>query len=434
MSASVSFATMLLFGAPAAILVTMVGGLAFTGMTEISARRSGRKRAPFIQRALFNPAASGIAMAIAASFYAAYATTFSIITLVPNIGVLLVTAIIIEFINAAIVIGVVSIQSNQSPLSVWQQNVSWAIPINILGMVIGGSGLAVGYLIAGVLGLAVYFLPIALTIYAFRLYVSQTKAQMARLEEIVATRTEELQQANKELQRLDQVKTTFFSVINHEMRTPLSSIMGFTEILLDRGDLTDSQEKMIHMIFKSGNNILELVNSILDIARLEDGNLQVLPETMTLEPVIRKATAILEPSAAEKQIDIAVQIEPDLPQIQGDANRIQQIMLNLLSNAIKYTPEQGEVMIDVQSAMTSPAVAVCVADTGIGIPEEQLPHIFDRFSRVERVEIQGIQGTGLGLSITKGLVEAHGGEISVESEVGKGTCFTFTLPTLPELI
>jgi signal transduction histidine kinase len=344
---------------------------------------------------------------------------------------MILAAVLYELVNAGLVVGVISILTAQPALRVWRQNVSWAMPMNVLSMVIGGGGLAIGYQIAGVLGVSVFFLPLVLTIYAYRLYVAQTKGQMAHLEEIIAARTQDLQKANQELKRLDQVKTDFFSVINHEMRTPLTAIVGYTELLLARGRLPAGQEHMVQTIKNNSQRLLDLVNNILDISRLEEGKLVVVPEAMQLAPAVKHALAVVQPLADSKHISIGLDIPPGLPDVWADPIRVHQILVNLLNNAIKYTPDTGAIHITAHQNALPDKVEVSVSDTGIGIPAEHLSHIFERFSRIERPEIQHTIGTGLGLSIVKGLVEAHAGQIEVHSEEGRGTCFTFTLPVAP---
>jgi signal transduction histidine kinase len=280
--------------------------------------------------------------------------------------------------------------------------------------------------------LAVFFLPLVLTAYAFRLYVGQTKAHMARLEEIVAKRTQDLETANEELTRLDQVKSSAFSMINHEMRTPLTAIIGYIDLLLARDSLTADQEHMLRTIRNNSHRLLDLVNNILDISRIEDGKLTLVRRGMGVLPAVSQAMDVIKPMAERKHIGISVDVSPEIPEVWGDPKRVHQILVNLLSNAVKYTPDTGTVTISARQDETSEMVEISVSDTGIGIPPDLLPDIFDRFSRVERPEIQHIVGTGLGLSVAKGLVETHGGEIWVESEEGLGTCFTFTLPIAAE--
>ena len=361
MSSAVTFAALLLFGPLAASLVAIIGGLVITFVTEFS---SPRQKTPFYQRALFNMAALGVAIFVAGCVYILAGGTIGEVARRSNILPILLAAITAEFSNANLIIGAVAIQTRRSVYQIWKQNVSWAVPINILTMIVGGGGLAIGYQIAGLLGLGVFFLPIALTIYAFRLYVGQTRAQMNRLEEIIAERTEALQNANEELKRLDQVKTGFFSMINHEMRNPLSSIMGYTEILQIQGSLTETQERMLGEIEDSCDTLLGLVNDILDISRIEDGQLNVLPEPMQMRSAIDEALATLKPMIEKKCIKTTIHASSALPAANADPRRVGQILLNLLSNAIKYTPEAGQVTITIRSDKDNQIIETSIADTG----------------------------------------------------------------------
>jgi signal transduction histidine kinase len=316
---------------------------------------------------------------------------------------MVLAAISFELVNAGLVVGVVSLQTRQPALKIWRHNVSWIAPMNVLSMVVGGGGLALGYEIAGILGVGVFFLPLAFTIYATRLYVGQTKGQMDRLEEIVAERTEDLQKANEEMKRLDRVKNHFFSVINHEMRTPLTAITGYTELLLVRTSLSPEQAKMLSTIKSNSQRLMDLVNNFLDISRLEEGKLTVMPEVMGILPAVKQALAVIHPMAEAKHISISVDVVPATPDVWGDPQRVNQILVNLLGNAVKFTPDTGTVTISAQRSETTDDVLVGVTDTGVGIPAEQLPYVFERFNRLERAEIQQTIGTGLGLSIVKGL-------------------------------
>jgi signal transduction histidine kinase len=350
------------------------------------------------------------------------------IALASNVLPLIVAAVVAEFVNAAVILGAVSLQTGMPVHRLWLQNFSWAVPISILGMAVGGGGLALGYQIAGLLGALVFFLPIALTVYAFRLYVVQTKAQMDHLEEIIAERTEDLQRANKELRQLDRLKTSFFAVINHELRSPLTAIIGYTELLLSHGPLLPDQLEMLTKTKENGRRLLDLANNLLDISRIEDGKLVIAPEALDIMDAVRRAMDVIQPLADQKHIDVIIG-EPDIvPQVYADPRRVDQILVNLLSNAIKYTPDTGSVVVTAQCNGDGNMATISVADNGIGIPAGLLDLVFDRFVRAERADLSDTMGTGLGLSIAKGLVEAHGGEIWVDSVERYGTVFTFTLP------
>jgi signal transduction histidine kinase len=435
-SSACVFATLLLFGPLPAALAAMVGGLVATLVAESRRRRDKTETAPHAfpvpQRSLFNMAANGLAAPVAGAVYLAAGGTIGMVTLLGNLLPMVLAAAAYEAVNAGLVVAGISLWSGNPALQIWRQNLSWLAPMNILSMVIGGAALAIGYQVADLLGLAAFFLPLVLTTYAYRLYVGQTKAQMARLEEIVAERTQDLEKANEELKRLDQVKTSAFSVINHEMRTPLTAIIGYIDLMLARDPLTSDQKHMLSTIRNNSNRLLDLVNNILDISRIEDGKLTLVRGDIGILPIVTQALEVVKPLAHKKHIAISVDMAPEIPHVWGDPKRVHQILVNLLSNAVKYTPDTGSVDLEVNYEKTADMVEISVRDTGIGIPADLLPSVFDRFSRVERPEIQQTVGTGLGLSIAKGLVEAHGGEIWVDSEEGRGTCFTFTLPIAAE--
>ncbi len=433
MSSACVFATLLLLGSLPATLAAMAGGLITTLVTDRRDRRQAKPITfPVLQRAPFNMAAFGLAAPVAGGIYLWSGGRIGEVAALSNLLPMALAAVSYELVNAGLVIGVISLRTSRPAFQMWKQNVSWITPMNILSMVVGGGGLAVGYQIAGILGAGVFFLPLVLTFYAYRLYVAETKAQMARLEEIIAERTEDLQKANEELHRLDQVKTNFFSVINHEMRTPLTAILGYTELMLARTRLSSDQGRMLDTIKHNSQRLLDLVNNILDVSRLEEGKLVVMPEIMRVLPVARQAVAVVRPMAETKHISLKVEISAEIPEVWGDPKRVSQILVNLLSNAVKYTPDTGSVTVATRVSKTTDEVLIGVTDTGIGIPADQLPYVFDRFSRVECAETRHTVGTGLGLSIAKGLVEAHGGEIWVESDEGHGACFAFTLPMVKQ--
>jgi signal transduction histidine kinase len=174
-----------------------------------------------------------------------------------------------------------------------------------------------------------------------------------------------------------------------------------------------------------------LTNNLLDISKLEDSKLEVHPEVIEVSELLHRALVVVTPMAERKSISIIAKGYDTVPRLHGDPKRVKQILVNLLSNAVKYTPDTGKVVIQVHHEAESEVAEISVSDTGMGIPDDLLPHLFDRFTRAKKVDKSQIMGTGLGLAITKGLVEAHGGRIWVESEEGEGSTFTFTLP-LPQ--
>jgi signal transduction histidine kinase len=221
-------------------------------------------------------------------------------------------------------------------------------------------------------------------------------------------------------------QSDLLSEVVHELRTPLTSIRGYSKMLL----LTEGidQEKKLEFaetIHREAVRLGQMINDFLDLARLESGRTYIAQEPINMSEVISETLAILQPQAAERQVSIALQVPETLPTIIGDADRLKQVMVNLVSNAVKYNHEGGRVDIEVK--VGEDELSIAVRDTGRGIAEEDLPHIFEKFYRVDDPE-QQTKGTGLGLSITKHIVEVHEGTISVQSVWGQGSTFSFTLP------
>jgi signal transduction histidine kinase len=429
MSSAVSFAALLLFGPLPAVLVAMIGSILTTFVTEVASRRQGRPRASLLRRVFFNTAALGLPVVIAGWVYVLLNGRVGEVAQWSNLLPMAFTAVTIELLNAALVVVAVSLQTAQPAFEIWKRNVSWAVPMNILGMVVGGGGLALGYQIAGVLGPLVFFLPIAFTIYAFRLYVAQTKTQMERLEETIAERTDDLQRVNEELFKSNQIKTSFVSVINHEMRTPVTAILGYVELTLnDKTPLPSFHLDMLKRIQDQGQRLANLANNLLDISRLEEGKLSLDLQALGIAAVIDQAVAAVKPAAEQMHISIGVDLPDVLPAVYGDPQRVAQVLANLLRNAVRYTPETGSVSVAARADDPTGMVKISVADTGVGISADLLPYVFDRFYRAEHDLRMNVVGVGLELSITKRLVEVQGGQIWAESEEGRGSTFTFTLP------
>jgi len=213
--------------------------------------------------------------------------------------------------------------------------------------------------------------------------------------------------------------------IVHEMRTPLGSIVAYAE-LMQRPDATTAQNSQFaDIIMHEAERLSDLANRFLDLARLESGRASMAQDPVDLSTVIRMAVNVLIPQADAKQIGVSVDVPATLPSVVGDAQRLHQVMLNLLSNAVKYSRPGDNITVTAMGE--EHYLTVSVTDTGPGIPADALPHIFERFYRVSATEGQAL-GTGLGLTITRQIIEAHRGEITVTSEEGRGTTFTFMLP------
>lgn len=212
----------------------------------------------------------------------------------------------------------------------------------------------------------------------------------------------------------------------HELRTPMTSIVGYSKILLMTEGLESSAQKTyLATINREAMRLGRMVNEFLDLARLESGRTRLKQEPVNMEQVARESVMLLLPEANDRDISLNLHADDHFPPVTGDQERLKQVLVNLISNAIKYNREAGRV--DVGLSLFNDSLRVSVADTGQGIPAEALPHVFDKFYRVERDENMA-KGTGLGLAIVKQIVEAHGGDIRVESEPGVGSTFTFTLP------
>jgi signal transduction histidine kinase len=238
---------------------------------------------------------------------------------------------------------------------------------------------------------------------------------------------EELSETNAELMQASRLKSQFLASMSHELRTPLNSIIGFSKVLLNRfdGELTERQETYIRSVHNSGAHLLQLINGILDFSRIEAGKLEMISEEVDLHELIDECIESSMPLARGKQMKVEKNVPLELPPLSGDRTKVKQILLNLLSNAIKFTG-QGRVLV---SVVPEPdAIRVSVADTGIGIREDDLARLFEPFQQLDNPVVRSAGGTGLGLAISKKFVELHGGRIWAESRENQGSTFHFTLP------
>ncbi|MCZ7667636.1 MAG: HAMP domain-containing histidine kinase [Chloroflexi bacterium] len=298
---------------------------------------------------------------------------------------------------------------------------------------LGGAILALAFIEFNLLGILVFFLPIAASAYAFRMYARQTEAQMTQLEDLVDLRTSDLElansnlaEANQELEELGKEKDAFLAVLTHDMRTPLTSIKGYGSILRDRELDRAQQEHIAKVILRSQDTLLEIVNNLLEVGKLQSGTPVLLERSsFDLALLVKGAAESLDALAQEKRITLHFDPVPSPVEVTADDKKIQRVVLNLISNAIKYTPDEGEVFIT--TSVSGKYAVVMVKDTGYGIPADELTFIFERYSRIKKHQAIAI-GTGLGLAIVKSLVEAHNGEILVSSEEGVGSTFTLKLP------
>jgi signal transduction histidine kinase len=262
--------------------------------------------------------------------------------------------------------------------------------------------------------------------------LAQVQQHAAGLEERVRERTRELEAANKQLEAASRHKSEFLANMSHELRTPLNAVIGFSDVLREQsvGPLNEKQARYVTNIWKSGKHLLQLINDILDLAKVEAGKVVLEPEPLDVATMLEEILVIARGLAAQKAQRIEAEIAPDLRSLRADPVRFKQICFNLLSNAVKFTPEQGRISLAARPAPGAPhLLEVRLTDTGIGIKAEDLPRLFQEFVQLEAAATKRYEGTGLGLALTRRLVELHGGRIRAESEgEGHGSTFTFVLP------
>jgi len=228
-----------------------------------------------------------------------------------------------------------------------------------------------------------------------------------------------------------QHKSRFLANMSHELRTPLNAILGYTELILDNiyGDTPERMREALDRIDRNGKHLLGLINDVLDLSKIEAGQINLSFAHFALKDIVQAVHDALAPLAAQKQLRFAVEVAPDLPTGHGDQPRLTQVLLNLVGNAIKFT-DSGEVLIKAVAADGSFSVAVC--DTGPGISVADQVKLFQEFQQADNSVTRKKGGTGLGLAISKRIVEMHGGKIWVESLLGQGSTFSFTLPVMIE--
>jgi len=282
--------------------------------------------------------------------------------------------------------------------------------------------------------------------HAFNRMLRNLVSMQDRLRKVNADldrKVDELAQANMALYESNRLKSDFLATMSHELRTPLNSILGFSEVLLTNNGLNEKQNRWVANIQSSGQQLLNLINDILDLAKIEAGKMQVRLVEFSIYDVCDGMLAMFRPMAEKKNIDLRGVFAPDMPLLRQDAVKVQQILSNLLSNAIKFTPEGGRVhcKADLDLLGVPPVgsassmlrgsggyIVLTVTDTGVGIAREEQEMIFEKFRQAGNPLTRQHAGTGLGLSIVRELSKLLGGEVSLQSELGRGITFTVRLP------
>jgi len=268
--------------------------------------------------------------------------------------------------------------------------------------------------------------------------VDERTAELARQNEALAESERGLAQARDEALAANRHKSAFLANMSHELRTPLNAVIGFSEVLLEKvfGELNEKQVEYLNDIHNSGKHLLSLINDILDLSKIESGRLELSPSTFELSVTINNALVLMRDRAQRAGVELVLEIGDEVGTIAADERKLKQILINLLTNAVKYTKDGGSVTLRAQRL--DDAMQIAVADTGIGIAPKDRDAIFEEFRQVGDEWARSREGTGLGLALTKRLVELHGGRIWVESELGRGSTFTFIVPvnaqrTQPEI-
>ena len=263
--------------------------------------------------------------------------------------------------------------------------------------------------------------------------IKKHKTSSKDLEEAIKTRTLQLEQEKIKVEKATQAKSDFLANMSHELRTPLNAIIGFSDMLKNgmAGELTDRQVEFIHDINESGEHLLSLINDILDLSKIESGNMELEISEINLEELIERASVFIKEQAFSNKLKLSVETDNNIGAITADERLLKQVLVNLLSNAVKFTPKGGHITVKTKKVLgeseSENMVEISVEDTGIGIKEKDFEKIFEPFKQAESVMTKNYQGTGLGLAICKDIIEMHGGKIWVESEWGKGSKFSFTI-------
>jgi signal transduction histidine kinase len=262
---------------------------------------------------------------------------------------------------------------------------------------------------------------------ALAAHMNHMSQELHRLYESQRKASQELQRLNEQLQQASRAKSNFLANMSHELRTPMNAILGFVEMVLDDiyGEVPPHLREPLTDVQTNGKHLLRLINDVLDLSKIEAGRMELVVVEYSVQDVVETVRTSLQSLAREKGLEFSAGVEDDIPIALGDGKRIAQCLMNLVGNALKFT-KQGQITVWVEQQADN--LLYRVSDTGIGIPQEELENIFAEFQQVDTAITREFSGTGLGLNITKKFVEMHGGRIWVESELGKGSTFFFTVP------
>lgn len=275
----------------------------------------------------------------------------------------------------------------------------------------------------------------AIRVFRAEMQVTIANQQLRETNELLIRKNQELESQRQQIQlqnlkllEASRMKSQFLATMSHELRTPLNAIIGFSQLLLRRGkgELSLQHTDMVERIFNNGKHLLDLLNDILDLSKIEAGRLELRPELFNLAHVVKATVEELRSLAEEKNLSYQLQINLPDPQVYNDPGRLRQVLVNLLSNAVKFT-DRGAICIEV-NALAPDKIEIIVRDTGVGIAPEKLQQIFEPFRQVDQTTTRRHAGTGLGLAITDSIVQMMQGRIAVESEPGKGSSFRIELP------
>ncbi len=322
--------------------------------------------------------------------------------------------------NIALLIGIIRLQNGAKfgVTAFWKSNLA-AYAIDIAMISIGGGVLAVAIGESGYLGAAIFFLPIFLSAFAFRLYTESVSNSLKDLESQVEERTKELLEVNKQ-------KDMYLSLLTHDMKSPLTAIEAYTSLIMRKPELAKAKPHMLKNIYRAQQSLREIVENIQDIENLNaQGEMALKKAELNLAKLIKSVSAMQTPVAEKKNISLHCACAGNLMPFNGDDFQLQRLLNNLVSNAIKYSPDGANIWV--MLIEYDDHYRLDIKDTGYGIPEDQLDKIFDHYQRVAMHQGKAA-GTGLGLAICKAIVDAHDGTIEVRSTVGKGSTFTICLP------